>query len=70
MNDTRSEIERLLTFLALDWQDSCMTFYNTRRHIKTASAGQVTQKIYNSSVQLHSKYEKSMAKFKKLLNNV
>ncbi len=70
VQDTRLEIERLLSFLKLDWQDSCMTFYNTRRHIKTTSAGQVTQKIYNSSVHLHSKYEKSMAKFKKLLNNV
>ncbi len=66
---TRPEIERLLSFLKLDWQDACLRFYNTKRNIKTASAGQVTQKIYDTSLQLHNKYKKSMGKFKKLLKN-
>jgi len=67
VENTQSEIERLLGFLALDWQDDCLRFYNTKRRIKTASAGQVTQKIYDSSMQLHTKYQKSMAKFIDLL---
>lgn len=69
VTDTKTEISRLLDFLDLDWQDDCLTFYNTKRRIKTASAGQVTQKIYASSLQLHKKYHNSMKKFNILLNN-
>ncbi len=69
VQDTRLEIERLLSFLKLDWQDTCLQFYHTKRHIKTASAGQVTQKIYDTSVHLHKKYQNSMAKFENLLKN-
>ena len=44
-----SETRRLLEYVGLNWEDRCLTFYNTERHIATASALQVRRKMYRNS---------------------
>ena len=47
----------LIDFLGLDWYDECLKFYETDRPVKTASAAQVRQPIYNTSTNRWRKYE-------------
>jgi len=63
--DPEGEIKRLLEYCELPWDDACMYFYRTKRPIRTASAAQVRQPIYSSSVGLWRHYEKQL---KPLLN--
>jgi tetratricopeptide (TPR) repeat protein len=65
---TRQQVERMLAFLDLEWQEECLQFYQTKRMIKTASAAQVKQKINRQGVQRYQKYGKSLKELEKLLN--
>ncbi|NKB35297.1 MAG: tetratricopeptide repeat protein [Pseudomonadales bacterium] len=48
----------LLAYCGLDWDDSCLKFYETDRVVTTASATQVRSPMYKSSIQTWKKYEK------------
>lgn len=39
------ELERILTFCGLRFDDACMRFYDSGRHVRTASAGQVRRPL-------------------------
>jgi tetratricopeptide (TPR) repeat protein len=41
---------RILAHCGLDWQDTCLTFQNQKNAVTTASATQVRQAMYSSSV--------------------
>ncbi len=62
--ETEAQILLILEFLDLPWEDNCMEFHQTKRVIRTASAAQVTQKIYTSASQRYKKYGKSLKKLK------
>jgi hypothetical protein len=47
--DLESEARRLIGFLGLPWDASCLTFHATRRPVRTASVNQVRQPIYRTS---------------------
>jgi tetratricopeptide (TPR) repeat protein len=47
----------MLDFLGLDWDPRCLDFQATRRTVATASAWQVRQKLYRSSVERWRNYE-------------
>jgi tetratricopeptide (TPR) repeat protein len=51
-------IRKILEFAGLDWQPQCLNFNQTNRPVKTASAWQVRQKMYSSSVSRWRHYEK------------
>jgi hypothetical protein len=51
VDDTEFEVRRLLTFCGLDWHPDCLAFHQTSRSVRTASAAQVRQPIYRSSVK-------------------
>lgn len=51
------EIRDLLSACDLDFQERCLTFEKTEAVVKTASAFQVRQPMYTSSVALWEKYE-------------
>jgi len=53
----QEETRKLLAYCDLDWEDSCLSFHETKRVVKTASAGQVRQKIYTGSSEAWKKYE-------------
>lgn len=48
--DAPGQTRRLLEFLDLEWDDNCLAFHKTQRHVSTASWRQVRQPIYASSV--------------------
>lgn len=51
---------RLLDFCALPWQDACLAFERNERPCLTASAAQVREPIYSSSVGLWRRYREQL----------
>ena len=48
--DLEGEARRLVAYCGLEWDDACLSFYKTERLVRTASATQVRQPIYRSSI--------------------
>jgi hypothetical protein len=48
--DLESQARRMLAFCGLEWDDACLAFHKTERTVRTASATQVRQPIYKTSV--------------------
>lgn len=48
--DTEGQARRVLEFVGLPWDPSCLEFYKNERLVKTASVAQVRKPIYKSSV--------------------
>ena len=63
ISNTESEIRDLLKFCELEWTKDCLSFYNNKRPIKTASDVQARNKIYKSSVDSWKNYEKYLSKY-------
>lgn len=59
--DQEGQTRRLLGLCGLAWEEDCLEFYRTRRQVRTASAEQVRQPIYSSSVALWKRYEPHLA---------
>ncbi|WP_210330587.1 sulfotransferase [Aliikangiella sp. G2MR2-5] len=64
-----AEIEALLEYCQLSWEDSVLSFYNKKSPVATASAIQVRQPIYRSSVGRWKKYEEQLKSLKCQLEN-
>lgn len=62
-----TESRRLIDYCGLDWQEQCLQFYNNPQASMTASAAQVRQPLYSSSVGKWRHYEKQLAPLKVLL---
>ena len=56
---TNQEVEtkKLLKYCELDWDKKCLNFHSNKRAVKTASALQVRQKMYQGSSDEWKKYE-------------
>lgn len=67
VSDQVGQTRALLEFCGLEWDDACLEFHKTDRPVATASASQVRQPIYNSSVHLWKKYEKQLTPLLKTL---
>ena len=52
----QAETRKLLAFCDLDWQPQCLDFHNTKRPVRTMSATQVRQKMYQGSSEAWRKY--------------
>jgi tetratricopeptide (TPR) repeat protein len=48
--DIQREARRLVAHCGLEWDDACLSFYKTKRVVRTASASQARRPIYSSSV--------------------
>ncbi|QDV09259.1 Sulfotransferase domain protein [Planctomycetes bacterium Poly30] len=57
VTDLEGETRKLLEFLGLPWSDRCLDFHNTERRVNSASATQVRQPLYSSSVGRWKRYE-------------
>ena len=57
ISNTESEIRDLLKFCKLEWTKDCLSFYNNKRPIKTASDTQARNKIYKTSINSWKNYE-------------
>lgn len=58
VSDPETNSRKLLEFCGLEWDPSCLEFYNKQRDVRTASNWQVRQPIYKSSVRRWHNYEK------------
>jgi len=67
VSDSRSEIERILKFLGLEWEDSCMEFHKKKRTVATASYNQVNKKIYSGSVSRWENYRENIHELLEIL---
>ena len=48
--DLEKQARRIIAYCGLPWDDRCLSFHETDRPVRTASATQVRQPIYNSAV--------------------
>lgn len=60
------EMKRLISFLNLDWNESCLNFHQVKNKVKTASVWQVRKPLYSSSSGRWKNYKKFISE---LLNN-
>ncbi len=61
VSDPEYQIGKLLDYCGLEFETNCLAFHKTDRAVRTASANQVRQKMYTSSVNKWKKYEKHLA---------
>ncbi|MDR9389705.1 MAG: sulfotransferase [Wenzhouxiangella sp.] len=50
VEDLDAQVKRMLTFLGLEFEPQCVEFHQTQRSVRTASAEQVRQPIYQAGV--------------------
>jgi tetratricopeptide (TPR) repeat protein len=48
--DLEGQARRIIAHCGLEWDDACLSFHKTERSVLTASAAQVRQPIYQSSI--------------------
>lgn len=60
VSDFEDNARKLINFIGLDWNDSCLSFHKKKRDVITASAWQARQPIYTSSVERWRNYEKHL----------
>jgi len=58
--DVEGQTRRMLDFLGMPWDESCMKFYENRRFVPTASSAQVRRPIYQNSIGRWRHYEKHL----------
>ena len=64
IENPESEVKKLLNYLELDFEESCMDFYKSKRPVKTASSEQVRQPIYKSELTTGKNYEDNLGVLK------
>ena len=67
VTDTEKTAEKLYQFCGLQWQSEFADVQNNTASVNTASASQVRQAIYKSSVQKWRNYEQQLAPLKQIL---
>ncbi len=61
VREPHTQIRRLLEHCGLPFEDACLTFHQTRRSVRTASAEQVRQPLYSSGVGYWRHFEPHLA---------
>lgn len=68
VEDQEGWSRKVLDFIGLDWDERCLSFYQTERRVGTASNWQVRQKIYKTSKARWKNYEPFIAPLLTLIN--
>jgi tetratricopeptide (TPR) repeat protein len=66
VGDQETWSRKILDFIGLEWDARVLEFHTTKRQVTTASAWQVRQKMYKSSVARWHNYEKFIGPLKSL----
>jgi hypothetical protein len=61
IRDPEPEIRRLLNHCSLPFEAACLSFHETKRPVRTASAEQVRQPLYTSGVGYWRHFEADLA---------
>ena len=60
ITDQETQTRSLLEHCGLEWEESCLSFHQTERLVKTMSSPQVRRPLYHDSVGLWKKYENQL----------
>lgn len=60
VSDLAGEAKKLIRYCDLEWQEQCLQFHQNNKHSTTASASQVREKVYSTSVNQWKNYEKQL----------
>lgn len=66
--DLDGQVQRILDYCGLPFEEACLNFHQTDRAVKTASSEQVRQPLYASSVDLWRNYETHLDELLQVLN--
>jgi tetratricopeptide (TPR) repeat protein len=69
VRDPEANIRRLLDHCGLPFEAACLNFHETRRSVRTASAEQVRQPIYSTSVGYWRHFEKELQPLRQALGD-
>ena len=70
IDDTESEVRRLLDYCGLPFDERCLRFYENERAVRTASSEQVRQPIFRDAVEHWRHYEPWLGPLKDALGPV
>jgi tetratricopeptide (TPR) repeat protein len=70
VEDTESEIRRLLEYCGLPFEDACLRFYETERAVRTPSSEQVRSPIFREGLDQWRHYEAWLGPLKEALGPV
>ena len=70
VDDLEGQARRLIDYCGLPWDDRCLSFHKTSRTVKTASAVQVRQPLFRSSLQRWRKYEAGIGPLLQALGDI
>ena len=70
VDDLEGQARRLIEYCGLPWDDRCLSFHETSSDVRTASAAQVRQPLFRSSVQRWRKYEAGLGPLLKELGDL
>jgi Tfp pilus assembly protein PilF len=69
VNDTEVQARRLVDFCGLEWDTACLNFHQNAAPVATASAVQVRQPIYKTSMARWRLYENELGPLRRLLED-
>ena len=70
VNDTETEVRRLLQYCGLPFEESCLHFYKNERAVSTASSEQVRSPIFRGSIDHWRYYEPWLGPLKDALGSL
>jgi len=70
VSDTEAEVRALLEHIGLEFEPACLSFYETKRAVRTPSSEQVRQPIYRGATDEWRPYEPFLGPLKEALGEV
>jgi predicted Zn-dependent protease len=70
VEDTETEVRRVLDFLGLPFEAGCLRFFENERPVRTASSEQVRQPIYRDGIEQWRRYDPWLGALKSALGPV
>jgi len=70
VDDLEGVSRRMVDFVGLEWDDACLSFFDTERTVSTISKWQVRQPIYRSSVERWRPYDQYLGPLKQSLGDL
>jgi tetratricopeptide (TPR) repeat protein len=70
VGNLEQQVQRILDYLELPWEDACVNFHETERAVRTASSEQVRQPIYTSGVGFWKNWDSELEELKMVLEPI
>ncbi len=70
VDNTETEVRRLLEYCGLEFEQNCLDFYNNERPVSTASSEQVRQPIFRAGIDYWRNYEPWLEPLKKAVGTL